>query len=80
MDKNDGAASLVRSDALLALWVSAFEAFQSASDATKIGDIPGGGFDRAARMWTDFEKIIKHLKANANLTGKQKPEKEVTNV
>ena len=54
----------VRSDALLALWVSAFEAFQSASDATKIGDIPGGGFDRAARMWTDFEKIIKHLKAN----------------
>ena len=64
MDKNDGAASLVRSDALLALWVTAFEAFQSASTATRIGDIPGGGFDRAARMWGDFEKIVGHLKAH----------------
>jgi len=64
MDKNDGAASLVRSDALLALWVAAFDAFQSASTATRIGDIPGGGFDRAARMWGDFEKIVGHLKAN----------------
>ena len=64
-EQDDGAASLVRSDALLALWVTAFEAFQSASAATRIGDIPGGGFDRAARMWGDFEQIVGHLKANA---------------
>jgi hypothetical protein len=57
-------AKTVRSDALLALWVTAFEAFQSASTATRIGDIPGGGFDHAARMWDGFEKIVGHLKAN----------------
>ena len=60
----------VGSDALLALWVTAFETFQAASTATRIGDIPGSGFDRAARMWGDFEKIVGHLTANAHPHGR----------
>ena len=52
---------------LLALWDTAFSSFKVAADATNIGDIPGGGFDRAARMYEDFEKITAYLKANANL-------------
>ncbi len=60
---------LIKDDPLLALWVTAFEAFQSASGATKIGNLPGGGFDRAVRMWEDFEKIIGYLKTNAHLSG-----------
>jgi hypothetical protein len=58
-------------DPLLALWVTAFEAFQSASSATKIGNLPGGGFDRAVRMWDDFEKIIGYLKVNAHLSSSE---------
>jgi len=46
-----------------ALWVAAFEAFKAASGATDIGDIPGSGFDRAARMWDDFEEIVGHFAA-----------------
>ena len=52
---------------LIELWRQSFDAFKRASDATKIGDMSGAGFDRAVIIWGHFEKIIDEVAAQPNV-------------
>lgn len=61
-DERNEHENLVVNEEMKALWNSAFASFKTAANATKINDISGGEFDRAARMYEDFEKITASLK------------------
>ena len=58
------------------LWRQAFYAFKRASDATKVGDMSGAGFDRSVIIWGHFERIIDDVSAIPNhiTTMQTKPE------
>jgi hypothetical protein len=46
---------------LLEEWRQARQAFRNVAYKTPLQTITGGGWDRCARMWNDFDKIIKHM-------------------
>ena len=58
--------SAVGSTRLVDDWREAQRLFRKAADQTPARMITGGGWDRCARMWQDFDRIIEHMEKSAN--------------
>jgi hypothetical protein len=50
-------------DNLVDLWKNAFEAFKTAREATKVGEISANTAQTVLHMWEDFPKLIAHLES-----------------